>query len=64
MYLRFGKPIDTVAPEHSAEPDWHTVVKDTTEQALAQILAELRDIRAHDPYRELNPFAWRTATMP
>jgi hypothetical protein len=39
-------------------------VKDKTQQALEQILADLLELRSSDPYRELNPLAWRNATMP
>ncbi len=64
MYLRFGHPIDTATPDHAAEGEWSATVKDTTQQALEDILADLQEIRADDPYRELNPFGWRNATMP
>lgn len=63
MYLRFGNPIDTAKPARSTPEAWVTAVKQDTQHTLEQILADLREIRSHDPYRELNPFAWRTATM-
>ncbi|MDT7723089.1 MAG: hypothetical protein QOE94_4100 [Mycobacterium sp.] len=31
---------------------------------MEQTLADLLVIRSSDPYRELNPLAWRTATQP
>ncbi|WP_319458112.1 MULTISPECIES: lysophospholipid acyltransferase family protein [unclassified Mycobacterium] len=64
MYLRFGNPIDTAKPARVAEDKWVATVKDKTQQSLEQILADLLEIRSSDPYRELNPFAWRNATMP
>ena len=64
MYLRFGDPIDTAKPARVAEDKWVATVKDKTQQSLEQILTDLLEIRSSDPYRELNPFAWRTATMP
>lgn len=64
MYLRFGNPIDTAKPARVAEDKWVATVKDKTQQSLEQILADLLELRSSDPYRELNPFAWRNATMP
>jgi hypothetical protein len=64
MYLRFGSPIHTAKPARVAEEKWASTVKQDTQQSLEQILADLREIRRNDPYRELNPFAWRSATMP
>jgi 1-acyl-sn-glycerol-3-phosphate acyltransferase len=64
MYLRFGNPIDTAKPARVAEDKWVATVKDKAQQSLEQILADLLEIRSGDPYRELNPFAWRNATMP
>jgi len=64
MYLRFGVPIDTTRPARVAEEKWVATVKQNTQHSLEQILADLLDIRSNDPYRELNPFAWRRATMP
>jgi 1-acyl-sn-glycerol-3-phosphate acyltransferase len=64
MYLRFGSPIDTAKPARVAEEEWVTTVKQDTQQSLEQILIDLQEIRRSDPYRELNPLAWRNATMP
>jgi len=64
MYLRFGNPIDTAKPARVAEEEWVSTVKQNTQQSLEQILANLLEIRSSDPYRELNPFTWRNATMP
>lgn len=64
MYLRFGKAIDTAKPARIAAEKWVTTVKHDTQQSLEQILADLQEIRSGDPYRELNPLAWRNATMP
>jgi 1-acyl-sn-glycerol-3-phosphate acyltransferase len=64
MYLRFGNPIDTAKPARISEEKWACTVKQNTQQSLEQILADLQEIRGSDPYRELNPLAWRNATMP
>jgi 1-acyl-sn-glycerol-3-phosphate acyltransferase len=64
MYLRFGSPIQTAKPARVAEEEWAFTVKQDTQQSLEQILADLLKIRRSDPYRELNPLAWRNATMP
>jgi 1-acyl-sn-glycerol-3-phosphate acyltransferase len=64
MYLRFGAAIDTTKPARIAKEKWATTVKQNTQQSLEQILADLQEIRSSDPYRELNPLAWRNATMP
>jgi 1-acyl-sn-glycerol-3-phosphate acyltransferase len=64
MYLRFGNPIETAKPTRVADEEWASTVKQDTQQSLEQILADLVGIRSSDPYRELNPFTWRNATMP
>ena len=64
MYLRFGAPIDTSRPLGIEAPEWVEVVKGQTQRALEQILLELRQLRETDPYRELNPLAWREAIAP
>ncbi len=64
MYLRFGSPIDTSRPLGVSGEEWVDVVKRQTQRALEQILADLRALRAADPYRNLNPRAWRDATIP
>jgi 1-acyl-sn-glycerol-3-phosphate acyltransferase len=64
MYLRFGSPIQTAKPARVTEEEWAFTVKQDTQQSLEQILADLLKIRRSDPYRELNPLAWRNATMP
>ncbi len=64
MYLRFGSPIDTSRPLGVSGEEWVDVVKRQTQRALEQILADLRAWRAADPYRNLNPLAWRDATIP
>jgi 1-acyl-sn-glycerol-3-phosphate acyltransferase len=64
MYLRFGQPIDTAKPDGVSDDEWVATVKKTTQTALETILAELLDIRAQDPFRELNPLAWREAVRP
>ncbi|WP_431234334.1 lysophospholipid acyltransferase family protein [Mycolicibacterium psychrotolerans] len=64
MYLRFGPPIDTTKPPRRNHDSWVSDVKARTQEALEQSLAELLDIRRNDPYRQLNPFAWRNATLP
>ena len=64
MYLRFGSPIHTPKPARIDKEKWVTTVKQNTQQSLEQILADLQEIRSSDPYRELNPLAWRNALMP
>jgi 1-acyl-sn-glycerol-3-phosphate acyltransferase len=64
MYLRFGAPIDTTAPEGITGDEWTATVKERTQTTLEAVLSDLLKIRADDPYRELNPLAWRRATQP
>jgi len=64
MYLRFGVPIDTARPPGVPEQTWADAVKQRTQSALEQILADLLRLRDADPYRGLNPLAWREATRP
>lgn len=64
MYLRFGSPIDTSRPLGVTEQEWVEIVKGQTQRALEDILGELRRLRDGDPYRGLNPLAWRRATTP
>jgi hypothetical protein len=64
MYLRFGSPIDTSRPLGIGEQDWVDAVKERTQRAVEQILDDLRRLRTADPYRGLNPLAWRGAATP
>lgn len=64
MYLRFGSPIDTTRPLGVGKQEWVDVVKEQTQRALEHILADLLQLRTTDPYRGLNPLAWRIATTP
>jgi len=64
MYLRFGAPIETTKPARISEAKWVDTVKQNTQESLEQILADLLVVRSDDPYRELNPLAWRSATQP
>ena len=64
MYLRFGAPIETTKPARVSEAEWVDAVKQNTQDSLEQVLADLLVVRTGDPYRELNPLAWRTATQP
>ena len=64
MYLRFSAPIDTTKPTRVSEEKWVAAVKQNTRVSLERTLADLLVIRSSDPYRELNPLAWRTATQP
>jgi 1-acyl-sn-glycerol-3-phosphate acyltransferase len=64
MYLRFAAPIDTTKPTRVSEEKWVAAVKQNTQESLEQTLADLLVVRSNDPYRELNPLAWRTATQP
>jgi 1-acyl-sn-glycerol-3-phosphate acyltransferase len=62
MYVRFGEPIDTMRPPRVSEDEWVATVKQSAQKALQQSLADLLEVRAGDPYRELNPRAWSSAT--
>ena len=64
MYLRFAPPIDTTKPAQVSEHGWVETVKQLTQESLEQAIADLLQIRSRDPYRELNPLAWRAATQP
>jgi 1-acyl-sn-glycerol-3-phosphate acyltransferase len=64
MYLRFGEPIDTIRRGRTSAESWVSTIKDRTQAKLENTLSELQQIRADDPYRELNPLAWRSALMP
>ena len=64
MYLRFGTPIDTTRPARVKAAKWEIDVKERTQMALETILADLQGLRATDPFRNLNPFAWGRAVRP
>lgn len=64
LYLRFSAPIDTVAPAGVSADDWTQQVKGRAQSQLEADLRDLQDIRRRDPYRNLNPAAWRSAVMP
>lgn len=64
MYLRFGTPIDTNRPDRTSAETWPTIIKERVQTELETTLADLQRIRDADPYRELNPMAWRSAAMP
>lgn len=64
MYLRFGQPISTTQPAGVSDDEWVATVKKRTQTALESILQDLQDVRSGDPYRELNPLAWRDAVRP
>ncbi|GAB7067249.1 acyltransferase family protein [Mycobacterium hodleri] len=64
MYLRFGQPIDTGQPAGVTDDDWVATVKARTQTALENVLRELQDVRSEDPFRHLNPLAWRHALRP
>ncbi|OBF47511.1 glycerol acyltransferase [Mycobacterium sp. 852002-50816_SCH5313054-b] len=64
MYLRFGSPIDTSRPLGVTGQEWVDIVKGQTQRALENILSDLRWLRDGDPYRNLNPLAWRAAVTP
>ncbi|WP_292989800.1 lysophospholipid acyltransferase family protein [Mycobacterium sp.] len=61
MYLRFGPPITTAKPSGISADAWTASLKAQTQDAVETILADLLAIRADDPFRELNPLAWRNA---
>ncbi|WP_369832276.1 lysophospholipid acyltransferase family protein [Mycobacterium sp. AT1] len=62
-YLRFGAPIATTRPERASEQEWVAAVKERVQTELQSTLSDLQGIRDDDPYRELNPLAWRSAVM-
>jgi 1-acyl-sn-glycerol-3-phosphate acyltransferase len=64
MYLKFAAPIETVKPLDVEAKTWEAAVKQRTQESLESVLAELRGIRAKDPYRSLNPIAWPMAIAP
>jgi len=64
MYLRFAAPIETGKPARVNRDTWVAGIKEKTQESLENAMAELLDIRVTDPYRELNPLAWRSATRP
>ncbi|WP_216847622.1 lysophospholipid acyltransferase family protein [Arthrobacter sp. SLBN-53] len=64
MYLRFAEPIDSTRPAGVAAAEWAETVKTRTQESLEAVLAQLLQIRAADPYRQLNPLAWRDAVQP
>lgn len=63
MYLRFGQPIETARPNGTSADEWVASVKGRTRDSLEAILDELLEIRAGDPFRELNPLAWTRAVQ-
>lgn len=64
MYLEFGEPIDTTVPTGADPAQWVENIKDTTQRGLEQILADLQEVRAADPFRNLNPLTWSKAAQP
>jgi 1-acyl-sn-glycerol-3-phosphate acyltransferase len=64
MYLRFAEPVATTQPDGVSAEDWIAEVKRQTQQSLETAMAELLELRRDDPYRELNPLAWRNALQP
>ncbi|MFI2839826.1 lysophospholipid acyltransferase family protein [Mycolicibacterium sp. PDY-3] len=64
MYLRFAEPIDPTRPAGVAADEWADTVKARTQRSLEAVLAQLLEIRGTDPYRHLNPLAWRDAIQP
>jgi 1-acyl-sn-glycerol-3-phosphate acyltransferase len=57
MYLHFGRPIETTRPEGKSADEWVASVKERTQHSLEGVLDKLLEIRAGDPFRELNPLA-------
>ncbi|BBZ25127.1 lysophospholipid acyltransferase family protein [Mycolicibacter hiberniae] len=64
MYLRFGPAITTTRPADVSPDAWIAQVKEDTAAQLEADLLDLQNIRAADPYRALNPLAWRSAARP
>lgn len=62
MYLGFAAPIETTKPARVLKDEWVATVRQKTKESLEALLAELLVVRADDPYRNLNPLAWRDAT--
>ena len=64
MYLSFGVPIETAKPGHISTEKWVATVRESTQRSVEEILAGLLAVRTADPYRHLNPLAWRQAVAP
>lgn len=64
MYLRFAPPIDTAKPREVSDDAWVPTVKERAQTDLSNTLNELRELRETDPFRHLNPLAWRHAVRP
>ncbi len=64
MYLRFAPPIGTTRPRNISTDTWVASIKDRVHDELDATLADLLRIRQTDPYRELAPWAWRSAAKP
>lgn len=64
MYLGFAEPIDTAKPKDTAPADWVASVRRRTQESLEATLTQLLAIRAHDPFRDLNPLARSRAAEP
>ena len=63
MYLHFGEAIDTAKPAGASVENWVSSVRNNSQEALEAILTDLLTVRAHDPFRELNPSAWSNAII-
>lgn len=61
MYVRFGAPISTSMPARTSAAKWEATVKQRTQAALEGVLADLRELRDDDPFRNLNPLGWKSA---
>ncbi|HEX5144546.1 MAG TPA: lysophospholipid acyltransferase family protein [Mycobacterium sp.] len=64
MYLRFCEPIDTTKPARRQASIWEAKIKELTQNSLEGALTDLQQLRSEDPYRGLNPLAWRSAAQP
>ena len=64
MYVRFSEPITTAKPAGITLEAWTRRVKDDTQAQLETDLDALQHIQRVDPYRALNPLAWRSAVSP
>lgn len=64
MYLRFAAPIQTTKPARVSQQAWVETVRQRTQDALEETLADLLEIRSGDPYRDLNPLARGRAARP
>jgi hypothetical protein len=64
IYLKFGQPLATTRPKGVSQDKWTFTVRDKTRDALHKGISELLEIRADDPYHDLNPLVYAKAILP